>query len=105
VLEVFEAREGEKLLQTKTPELPAAAVVGGVAVLAGVAVWQLGIEFERAWIRSYDQPLLGEARIDELVGAPQPAQTGPMRPATGKRRRWVADPHAQGVTRAPRIIR
>ncbi|MCW3018915.1 MAG: hypothetical protein JWN10_1223 [Solirubrobacterales bacterium] len=97
--------KGEKLQQTKAPELPASAVVGGLAVLAGVAVWQLGIEFERAWIRSYDAPPLGEARVSELVGSSQRARIGPVATASGEHRRWVANHHARDVARAPHLTR
>lgn len=74
-------------------------------MLAGVAVWQLGIEFERAWVRSYDAPVLGEPRIDELLAAPQRDQTALAPGVTGQRRRWVASPHARGAATAPRITR
>ncbi len=90
------------MLQTNTRELPLTAVAGGAAVLAGVTLWQLGIEFERAWIRSYELPLMGETDVGELHGAPQRAPLGP----TGvQRRRWVADHDARRVARTPHRTR
>jgi hypothetical protein len=76
-------------------------VASGAAVLAGVALWKLGIEFERAWIRSYESPLLGETSIGELVASSQHAQIGQEAPVGGERRRWVASHHARGAARAP----
>jgi len=88
------------LQQTKTRELPLSAVAGGAAALAGVALWKLGIEFERAWIRSYDRPLFGETGVGELAASPQRAQIGEAVPVGAERRRWVANHHARGAARA-----
>jgi hypothetical protein len=85
-----------ELLQTRTRELPASALAGGFVVLGGVALWQLGIAFERAWMRSYDGPLLGEASVGERVDSPRRTQIDPVPSATGERR-WIA---AQGSRRA-----
>jgi hypothetical protein len=85
--------------QTRTRELPVSTVAGGLAVLGGVALWQLGIEFERAWMRSYDGPLGGElgvgdpeSRLDEPTGA------------SGERR-WVAAQRPRRVATAAPVIR
>jgi hypothetical protein len=87
---------------TRAHELPVSAVAGGLAVLGGVALWQLGIEFERAWMRSYDGPLAGEpgsgaesqprALLDEPAGA------------DGKRR-WVATQHPRRRATPAPVIR
>lgn len=92
------------MLQTKTRELPLTAVAGGAAVLAGVALWQLGIEFEREWIRSHERPVLGEAGVDRFLLPGQRAQIGRASPV-GERRRWVANHHARGATRASHLTR
>jgi hypothetical protein len=96
---------GQELLQTNTRELPLTAVAGGAAVLAGVTLWQLGIEFERAWIRSYDSPLLGETGVDELHGSPQRSQISQMSPIRAQRRRWVASHDAYRAARTPQHTR
>lgn len=75
------------------------AVAGGAAVLAGVTLWQLGIEFERAWIRSYDSPMLGETGDGELASPQQRAQIAGAVRAEGERRRWVANPHIGAAAR------
>jgi hypothetical protein len=93
------------LLQTNTRELPLTAVAGGAAVLAGVTLWQLGIEFERAWIRSYDLPLMGETDVGELHGAPQRAQLGEVSPTGVQRRRWVANHDARRAAHTPHRTR
>ena len=62
--------EGGKQMRTHIGDLPGPAVAaGGLAVLGGVTFRRLGIEFERAWLRSYEGPLLGEA----------PAERGELR--------------------------
>jgi hypothetical protein len=50
------------------------AILVGLALLAGVVglVWRVGLEFERAWLRSYGGPLLAE---DER-GADEPIVVG-----------------------------
>lgn len=79
---------------------PGLVLASGLTVLIGAAVWQLAIEFERAWIRSYDGPLVGDTiatdRSIETPPAPALAPTG------DKRRRWVSEhhPRARRVTQA-----
>jgi len=41
-------------VQTRPRDLAASTVAGTVALLLGVTIWRLGIEFERAWLRSYE---------------------------------------------------
>jgi len=85
-------------MQAQIRDMQGTAVAGGLVVLAGVAVWRLGIEFERAWMRSYDGPMLGDAFVGDGDVAAQHAQIGQAVPATGERRRWVAPHH-------PRVVR
>jgi hypothetical protein len=71
-------------------------MAGGLAIAGGVVLWQLGIEFERAWLRSDEGPLQGEA-LPEPAGAPgeTPQPTGGEH-STGTaagRRRWVPAHH------------
>jgi hypothetical protein len=48
-------------MQRSIQELPGTAGTGGlVAVIGALTLWRLGIEFERAWRRSEDGPLLGD---------------------------------------------
>jgi hypothetical protein len=79
---------------------PLLVLLGGLAALAGVAVWQLAIEFERAWIRSYEGPLVGDAIATDrgVESPPAPA----LAPTGNKRRRWVSEhhPRARRVTHA-----
>jgi hypothetical protein len=84
-------------MQTRIAELPAPAIAGGLVVLGGVALWQLGIEFERAWIRSYDGPLLGDTIAGNGSRAPQRAEHGQAIPGSGANRRWVANHHPRAV--------
>ena len=78
-------------MQTRMQELPKPAVAGGLALLGGVAMWQLGVEFERAWLRSCDGPLLGETPWgDEIDSSHEPASAAGERAAERRRRRWVA---------------
>jgi hypothetical protein len=71
-------------------------MAGGLALAGGVALWQLGVEFERAWLRSDEGPLLGEA-LTERVGsageASPPTGGEHSTEAPGGRRRWVATHH------------
>jgi hypothetical protein len=90
-----------KAMQTLMQELPKPAVAGGLALLGGVAVWQLGVEFERAWLRSYDGPLLGEtASGEEIDASRETAAADGERIAERGRRRWVA---GQQQRLAPRV--
>ncbi len=89
----------------ETRELPLTAIAGGAAVLAGVTLWQLGIEFERAWIRSYDSPMLGETAVGALQGSLQHAPTGQANPTGNERRRWVANHDARRIAHTPRRAR
>jgi hypothetical protein len=88
-------------MQTRIRERPAPAVAG-LAVIGGVAVWQLGLEFERAWLRSYEGPLLGETlpALPETSGvAPELAGSEGSTGAQDERRRWVAEHHPRSLPR------
>ena len=91
-------------MQTRIQELPGTgpALAGGLAVLGGVALWQLGVEFERAWLRSYDGPLEGETPAGEPILAARGAETAVPLVAAGaeRERRWVK---AQQPRRSPRV--
>jgi hypothetical protein len=91
-------------MQTRIQELalPGPALAGGLAVLGGVALWQLGVEFERAWLRSYDGPLEGETLGGEPILAARGAETAVPAAAAGaeRERRWVK---AQQPRRSPRV--
>jgi hypothetical protein len=41
-----------------------------LAVVLVGGVWRLGIEYERAWLRSYDGPLLGDLLVGSRGGMP-----------------------------------
>jgi hypothetical protein len=96
--------EGVQPMQTPIRRLRGPGVAGGFAVLLGVFLWQLGIAFERAWLQSYDGPLLGET-VEDHGGLPQSDQLGQASPAVGKRRRWVAHHHSRVVRSAARVAR
>jgi hypothetical protein len=87
--------QGDYEMQTRIRERPAPAVAG-LAVIGGVAVWQLGLEFERAWLRSYEGPLLGET-LPALTQTPGVASELVINEgSTGTQnggRRWVAEHH------------
>lgn len=83
-------------MQTRIQEMPAPAVVGGLLVL-GAALWQLGIEFERAWMRSYDGPLIGEAIAEDRGRVAHGTERGRSAQPIAKQRRWVADHHPRPV--------
>jgi hypothetical protein len=91
-----------RLMQTRIRELPGPAVAaGGLAVLGCVTLRQLAIEFERAWMRSYDGPLLGELP----AGHEDPQHSASASDAdetTSERRRWVS-PYESRI--APRVVR
>jgi|GEM_PF-3283743 hypothetical protein len=86
-------------MQTRIRERPVPAVAGSLAVLGGVALWQLGIEFERAWMRSYDGPLLGETLPGTGGAVPQLTAIDQSTAGLGGRRRWVRAHHPRGSTR------
>jgi hypothetical protein len=88
--------QGDYEMQTRIRERQAPAVAG-LAVIGGVAVWQLGLEFERAWLRSYEGPLLGET-LPALTDTPDVAteladSEGSTTGAHDGRRRWVTEHH------------
>jgi hypothetical protein len=85
-------------MQTRIRERPVPAVAGSLAVLGGVALWQLGIEFERAWMRSYDGPLLGETLPGASAAVVEQTYLERSTPALGERRRWVPKHHPRGLT-------
>jgi hypothetical protein len=78
-------------MQTRIRELRGPAVLGSCAVLGGAAVWQLGIELERAWMRSYDGPLLGESLVGDTLDSQRAAEVDAASPATDGERRWVSE--------------
>ncbi len=82
-------------MQTRIRERQAPAVAG-LAVIGGVAVWQLGLEFERAWLRSYEGPLLGETLpgLTQTPGAAAELASGDgSTTAQDGHRRWVTEHH------------
>jgi hypothetical protein len=84
-------------------DLHVPAVAGGLTLLGGMAMWQLGIEFERAWMQSYDGPLLGEGldgEHDELTAS---AHISEEIPSVREHRRWVARHHPRALAGAPRV--
>jgi len=85
-------------VQTPARDLAASTVAGAVALLFGVTIWRLGIEFERAWLRSYEDAY--EAS-DDLQA--QPLDRG----LTAARQGRDARPLARGTLRgrAPRHAR
>jgi hypothetical protein len=96
--------EGGKQMRTRIGDLPVPAVAaGGLAVLGGVTVRRLGIEFERAWLRSYEGPLLGES----TAGGDVRRRTGDARGSVtaSERRRWVSPQQARITPRATRVSR
>jgi hypothetical protein len=91
-------------MQAQRRELQAPAVAAGIAVLGGVAVWQWGVELERAWLRCDGGPLPG----DPL--GPEPCEQ--LRPeidddpgAAGDNRRWVSRHRPAGGPAAARLAR
>lgn len=92
-----------QLMQTRMRELPAQALTaGGLAVLGGVTLRRLGIEFERAWLRSYDGPLLGESPAEYA----EPPHRGSNAGVKDGGRRWVSSPHQPRISpRATRLVR
>lgn len=99
-------------MRTRIQQVPVPALAGGLAVLGGVALWQLGIEFERAWMRSYDGPLEGETLAGEPLaetfaadrgGTTQRSELAQAIPAVGRQRRWVARHHTRVWPRVARV--
>jgi len=87
-------------MQTRMGELAAPAVAGGLVVLGGVALRQLGIEFERAWMRSYEEPLPGDSLPGDRAEAAQRAHSAKALAPVGEHRRWVKPRHPRGMSRA-----
>jgi hypothetical protein len=90
-------------MQTRIRELPVPAVAGGLVALGGVALWQLGIEFERAWMRSYEEPLPGDRLPGNRASAPQLGQSVRTSTTIGEHRRWLKRNHPLEVPRAAGI--
>ena len=91
-------------MRTPIQMLPGPAVAGGLSVLGGVALWRLGMEFERAWLRSEDNvPVVGDTFVGDRGGVPQSARIGEEIPAVGERRRWVAQQRPRVVRSAARV--
>jgi hypothetical protein len=88
-------------MQTRIQEMPLPAVAGGLLVV-GAALWQLGIEFERAWMRSYDGPLIGETIAEDRGRAAHGTQRGRSVQPIGKPRRWVANHHPRSAPSSAR---
>jgi hypothetical protein len=90
-------------MQTRIRKPPGPVVVGVLATFAGaVALWRLGIEEERAWMRSYDGPLLGERIPGDSDEQPPAVEAGQTAQTIGARRRWVAT-HERRVPGAARV--
>jgi len=70
-------------MRTPVRQLPAATAAGGLSVLLGVTVLRLGIEFEGAWLRSDDGPLLGDDLPARSSYSPQRARVAEAIPAAG----------------------
>jgi hypothetical protein len=83
-------------MQTRIQEMPVPAVAGGLLIV-GAALWQLGIEFERAWMRSYDGPLIGETIAEDRSRMAHDIQRARSVQPIGKQRRWVANHHPRSV--------
>ncbi len=90
-------------MQTQRRELPVPALAAGLAVLGGVAAWQLGMEFERAWLRSCDGPLPGDTLGGYRDEAPLRALPDQGSAAIGERRRWVARQRPRTAPGAARL--
>jgi hypothetical protein len=88
-------------------ELQLTAIAGGAALLAGVTLWQLGIECERAWIRSYESPMLGETGLGGLNSSLQRtcAPIDQLDSTELERRRWVTNADARRMPHRPRQTR
>jgi hypothetical protein len=89
-------------MQIPIRRLRGPGVGGGFGVFLGMFLWQLGIAFERAWLQSYDGPLLGDT-VDDRGGLPRSDQLGQASPAVRERRRRVAHHHPRVVRSAARV--
>jgi hypothetical protein len=90
-------------MDRRTGDLQALALTGGLTVLGGVALWRLGREYERAWMRTYDGPLLGEQLDGASPQLAHPAQPSEEIPGLDQHRRWVARHHPRGRPGAARM--
>jgi hypothetical protein len=79
-------------IKKRIAELPRPLIAAGLLALAGALVWRLGVEFERAWMRSYDGPLKDETVGDEVF------ELAHARPASAAPRGW----REAGVAGPPR---
>jgi hypothetical protein len=86
-------------MRTRIQELPTPALAGSVMLLGGMALWQLGVEFERQWLRSYEGPLEGEAASGDAALARQALDPGGRAGAARGERRWVAPGHPRVAPR------
>lgn len=87
-------------MHTRIRERQVPAVAGSLAVAGGVALWQLGIELERAWLRSDEGPLIGETVAESVTavgGSSQPTGNERSGKAPGGHRRWVAEHHPRSL--------
>jgi hypothetical protein len=91
-------------MQTRIQEMPVPAVAGGLLIV-GAALWQLGIEFERAWMRSYDGPLIGETIAEDSSRTAHGTQRARSVQPVGKQRRWVAHHHPRSGFPAAHVAR
>lgn len=92
-------------MQSRIGDLPGSAVAaGGLAVLGGMTLRRLGIEFERAWLRSYEGPLSDEAPTEHGEVGCRGEDAGAALSA-GARRRWVSPQQSRIAPRASRFSR
>ncbi len=93
--------KGAKPMQSRIGDLPGPAVAAGsLAVLGGVTLRRLGIEFERAWLRSCEGPLQGES--GELGRRAEDASADISASA---QRRWVSPQQPRIAPRVTRVSR
>jgi hypothetical protein len=78
---------GPVLAATLAGAVPAIVVATALLVALAGIVWRFGIEFERAWLRSYSGPLLGdECPSRQPIVLLQPC---PGDPRAGRRSEYV----------------
>jgi len=65
-------------------EVSTATVTAGLTLAAGVALWRLGIEFERAWLRSLEEAMPGASLPARAVTETQAGSAS--WPGDGRRR-------------------